>query len=133
MLLVPGSVVLEKDTFSYAKHKIGPILLNVCRRIFWPARLQRLTGRYDNPMPESTISPSQGLRIWLQEWKPVAYSKPVFVDLLRSPGIDSRHGGPVRQPYLSYLSARLHRLAESLHRNRFLGTRQAYRRSGQGG
>ncbi len=28
-------------------------------------RLHRLAGRYDNPMPESTISPSQGLRILL--------------------------------------------------------------------
>jgi len=26
-----------------------------------PAKLHRLEGRYDNPMPESTISPSQGL------------------------------------------------------------------------
>ncbi len=25
------------------------------------ARLHRLAGRYENPMPESTISPSQGL------------------------------------------------------------------------
>ncbi len=31
-----------------------------------PARLHRLAGRYENPMPESTISPSQGLRIGLQ-------------------------------------------------------------------
>ncbi len=31
-----------------------------------PARLHRLTGQNDNPMPESTISPSQGLWIWLQ-------------------------------------------------------------------
>jgi hypothetical protein len=32
-----------------------------------PARLhQRLAGRYDDPMPESTISPIQGLWIWLQ-------------------------------------------------------------------
>jgi hypothetical protein len=30
------------------------------------ARLQRLAGRYDNPMPESTISPIQGTWIWLQ-------------------------------------------------------------------
>jgi len=29
-------------------------------------RLDRLAGRCDNPMQESTISPSQGLRIWLQ-------------------------------------------------------------------
>ncbi len=32
----------------------------------------------------------------------------------RSPGIDSQHGGPVRQPYLSYWPARLHRLAKSI-------------------
>jgi hypothetical protein len=49
-------------------------------------------------------------------------SEPVFVDLLRSPGIDSQHGGPVRQHYLSNRPARLHRLAESVHRNRFLGS-----------
>ncbi len=30
-------------------------------------------------------------------------SEPVFVDHLRSPGIDSHPGGPVRQPYFSYL------------------------------
>ncbi len=28
---------------------------------YWPVRLHRLAGRCDNPMPESTISPSQGL------------------------------------------------------------------------
>ncbi len=28
-----------------------------------PARLHRLAGQYDNPMPKPTISPSQGLRI----------------------------------------------------------------------
>jgi hypothetical protein len=27
---------------------------------YWPARLNGLAGRYDNPMPESTLSPSQG-------------------------------------------------------------------------
>jgi hypothetical protein len=33
---------------------------------YWPARLRRVEGLYDNPMPEATcISPSQGLRIWL--------------------------------------------------------------------
>jgi hypothetical protein len=40
-------------------------------------------------------------------------SELVFVDLLRSPRIDSQPGGPVRQPYLSYRPDRLHRLAES--------------------
>jgi hypothetical protein len=29
-------------------------------------------------------------------------TEPVFVNLLRSPGIDSQHGGPVQQPYLLY-------------------------------
>ncbi len=38
----------------------------------------------------------------------------VFVDLLRSPGIDSQPGGPVWQPCLTYRPARLHRLAESI-------------------
>jgi len=38
--------------------------------------------------------------------------EPVYVNLLRSPGIDSQPGGPVRQPYLSYWHARLHRLAK---------------------
>jgi hypothetical protein len=28
------------------------------------ARVHRLAGRFDNPMPKSTISPSQRLRIW---------------------------------------------------------------------
>jgi hypothetical protein len=33
-----------------------------------PARLHRLAGRYDNPLPKWTLSPSQGLRIWLQDF-----------------------------------------------------------------
>ncbi len=51
----------------------------------------------------------------------------VFVNLLRSPGIDSRPGGPVRQPYFSYRSAKLHRLAESNSRNRFLVSLNVYK------
>jgi hypothetical protein len=35
----------------------------------------------------------------------VIQSVPVFVNILRSPGIDSQPGGPVRQPYLSYRPA----------------------------
>ncbi len=44
------------------------------------------------------------------------YSKPEleFVNLLRSPGIDSQPGRPIRKPYLTYRPARLHRLAESI-------------------
>jgi hypothetical protein len=48
--------------------------------------------------------------------------EPVFLYLLRSPGIDSQPGGPVRKPYLSYWPARLHGLAKSIPRNRFLGS-----------
>jgi hypothetical protein len=33
--------------------------VNSGRGSYRPARLHRLAGRYDNPMPESTISPSQ--------------------------------------------------------------------------
>ncbi len=32
-----------------------------------PGHIHRLAGRYDNPMPGSTISLSQGLRIWPQD------------------------------------------------------------------
>jgi hypothetical protein len=42
----------------------------------------------------------------------------------------NRSAGPVRQPYFSYLSyrpARLHRLAESIPLNRFLGSLNVYK------
>jgi hypothetical protein len=38
--------------------------------------------------------------------------EPEFVKLLRSPGINSQPGGPVRQPYWMYQPAKLHWLAE---------------------
>jgi hypothetical protein len=40
--------------------------------------------------------------------------EPEFVNILRSPGINSQPGGSVRQPYLTYRPAWLHRLAESI-------------------
>jgi hypothetical protein len=51
-------------------------------------------------------------------------SEPLFVNLLRCLGIDSQPGGPVPvpKPYLSYRPARLHWLAGSIPRNRFLGS-----------
>jgi hypothetical protein len=53
-------------------------------------------------------------------------SEPEFINLLRSPRIDSQPCGPVRKPYLKYRPARLHRLAESIPEsipwNRFLGS-----------
>jgi hypothetical protein len=49
-------------------------------------------------------------------------TEPVFLNLFRSPGIDSQPGGSVRQPYLMYRTARLHRLAESIPWNRLQGS-----------
>jgi hypothetical protein len=51
----------------------------------------------------------------------------VFVDLLRSPRIDSQPGGPVRQPCLSYRPDRLHRLAKSIPRTRFPSSINVYK------
>ncbi len=51
----------------------------------------------------------------------------VFVNLLRSPGIDPYPGGPVQEPYLLYRPAMLHNLAESIPRNRFLGSINVYK------
>ena len=53
-------------------------------------------------------------------------SEPDFVKLLKSPGIDSKPVGPVRQPYMTYWPARLHRLAELIPWNRFLGFLNVY-------
>jgi hypothetical protein len=39
----------------------------------------------------------------------------------------SQPGGSVQQPYLSYRPARLHSLAESIPRNRFLGSINVYK------
>jgi hypothetical protein len=58
-------------------YSVGPYLNLVTYRVpkYWhsgiwllyrPANLCSMAGRYDNPMPESTISPSQDLRIWEQ-------------------------------------------------------------------
>ncbi len=65
----------------------------------------------------------------IDSWAPLTFKipEPVFVDLLRRPGIDFQPGGPVRQPYFSYRSARLHRLAKSIPRNRFLSSINVYK------
>ncbi len=57
----------------------------------------------------------------------ITSSEPVFADLLRRPGIDFQPGGTVRQPYFSYRPVRLHRLAKSIPRNRFLGSINIYK------
>jgi hypothetical protein len=44
----------------------------------------------------------------------LCFPEPTFKRLLSSPGIDTQPGGLVRQPYLRYWPARLHRPAESI-------------------
>jgi hypothetical protein len=64
-----------------------------------------LAGLYDNPIPNLFLAPLDCSKI----------PEPVFVNLLKSPGIHSQPGGPVRQPFLTYQPDRLyivHRLAE---------------------
>jgi hypothetical protein len=72
----------------------------------------------------STLCEHLSLLLSLDATRP---AEPVFVDLLKSPGIDIQHSGPVRQPYLSYRPARPHRLADSVHRNRFLASINDYK------
>ncbi len=57
----------------------------------------------------------------------VLKAEPVFADPLRRPGINFQPGGPVRHPYFSYRPVRLHRLAKSIPRNRFLGSINVYK------
>jgi hypothetical protein len=54
-------------------------------------------------------------------------TEPVFINLLRSLGIDSQPGGPVRKSYLSHRPARQHRLVESMSWKRFLGSLNVYK------
>jgi hypothetical protein len=64
------------------------------------------SSRFESPSP-SFFHPCEHQR-------EIFASEPVFVDLLRRPGIDSQPGGPVRQPCLSYRPARLHRLIDPI-------------------
>jgi hypothetical protein len=60
-------------------------------------------------------------------WRGLA-PEPEFVNLFRTPGIDSQPGSPpVRQPYLTNRPARLHGIAESIPWNRFLGYLNVYK------
>jgi hypothetical protein len=74
----------------------------------------RLEWRDISPMKELMCCDivSDGVNLKWRE-RIVTKSKPVFLYLLGSPGIDSQPVSPVRQPYLTYKPARLHRLAES--------------------
>jgi len=66
-MLISLSVFPSSDLESEAKFLVpdrGDVVDSSIGLSYRPARLHMLAGRYDNPMPESTISPSQGLRIW---------------------------------------------------------------------
>jgi hypothetical protein len=55
-------------------------------------------------------------------------SEPVFVNLLRSRGIDSQPGGSgTKTLFVVPARARLHKLAETIPRNRFLGSLNVYK------
>jgi hypothetical protein len=71
--------------------------------------------------------PTRGHTLWYSIFTFYFVAEPVFVSLLRNPGSDSQPGGSVQQPYLSYQPARLHRLVESISRNRFLGFINVYK------
>jgi hypothetical protein len=53
----PGAQFIVPDWGDKVDYGIG--------LLYRPVRLHRLAGRYVNPMPQSTLSLSQGLRIWL--------------------------------------------------------------------
>jgi hypothetical protein len=65
---MPETQFLVPDWGGYSKIDYGVGLL------YWPARLHRMAGRYDNPMPWLTLSFSQGLRIWLLRIMVLVYS-----------------------------------------------------------
>ncbi len=90
------------------------------------AKLCSLAGRYVNRILTRFLAPIDCSKTEAQYTQSTA-SEPEFLNLLRSPGIDSQHGGPVRQLYLTHRPARLHRLAESVPCNRFLGSLNGYK------
>ncbi len=53
--------------------------------------------------------------------------EPVFVNLLRSPGIDSQPGGHCDNLFVVTASQSTYRLTESIPRNRFLGSLSVYK------
>jgi hypothetical protein len=81
-----------------------------------PPREYAWCWAYSTPLPVDSLSPFL-----------IFNSEAVFINLLRSPGIDSQ---PWRActPTLLVVPARwLHRLAESIPRNRFLGSINVYK------
>ncbi len=54
-------------------------------------------------------------------------ARALFVNLLRSPGINSKHGGLVRHPYLTHRPAKKYIDWQSIPWNRFLGSLKSYK------
>ncbi len=107
------------------------VVANECEGvIFWPiafSHLHKTRRRMRLKMRgEGGKEPKGRLRSKLL-YQGETTTEPVFVNLLRSPGIDSQPGGPVWQPYLSYQPNTLHRLVVSIRRNRFLGPLNVYK------
>ncbi len=55
----------SREKFEVKFLVLGEIVDSGIGLSYRPAGLHRLAGRYNNPMPVSTLSPNQGLRIWL--------------------------------------------------------------------
>ncbi len=87
---------------QWAKHGVQGV--HGIRRVSWLIYVKSVSSRVDVSLCTNA-----------------AESVFVYWILLRGPGI-----GPVRKPYLSYRPARLQRLSESIHRNRFLGSLNVY-------
>jgi hypothetical protein len=72
-----------------------------------------LFGSTSPPLTYCTVTYTERRKTQKNAWMD-GTPEPVFVILLRGPGIGSQPGRPVRQPYLSYRPARLHGLVESI-------------------
>ncbi len=64
-ILLTSLSLVPNDSPYHHKPNSWSLNMGYSRLLYRPARRHRLAGRYNNPMPESTISLSQGLRIWL--------------------------------------------------------------------
>ncbi len=123
--------VLEKDSWSkwsfklYLKEKVQLIFSrNRCEKEFFYSgvlSLPKSETKQSAHVPYNSLTGFKNGGVKRREkcFPPVylAYivthlmenTQPEFVNILRGPGIDSLPGGPVREPYLTYLPARLHR------------------------
>ncbi len=69
-LNLPLPPLSQPPFFVFYQIQYIPLLVDSTLGLSYrPASLCSLTGRYDNPMSESTLSPIRGLWIWLQGYK----------------------------------------------------------------